>query len=286
MFGTSLSATAASLLNLRFFRADFFSRLWLFIAFRRRSLPAPVTLKRFFAALLVFCFGISRNSGFFRVAQQHHHVASVEDGSGLDHPDLLDVLGEPHQQVTAPLRMGRLAPPEHDRDLDLRALVQEAHDMALLGVVVVDPDLRPELDLLDVDLDLVLSRELRLLLLLVAVLAVVHHPGYRRIGLRGHLDEVEVLREGVLHRVLRRFDPDLRAVLVDQPDVRGANPFVDPRLLNDWTRGFRGATSGPQEALTKSCLSSSIRQKSETAASSGRMFLVIPPLNLLFRPRE
>jgi hypothetical protein len=53
-----------------------------------------------------------------------------------------------------------LAAAEHDRDLDLRALVEEALDVALLGVVVVDPDLRPELDLLDVDLDLVLAREL------------------------------------------------------------------------------------------------------------------------------
>ena len=43
-----------------------------------------------------------------------------------------------------------------------------------------------------------LPGELGLLLLLVAVLAVVHHPGYGRIGLRGDLDEVEVLRVRVL----------------------------------------------------------------------------------------
>ena len=111
----------------------------------------------------------------------------------LDLADLLELLCEPHQQIPTTLRMQVLPPPEHDRDLDLRPLVQEADDVALLRLVVVDSDLRPELDLLDEDLRLVLPRELRLLLLLVAVLPVVHHPRDRRIGLRGHLDEVEVL---------------------------------------------------------------------------------------------
>ena len=49
-------------------------------------------------------------------------------------------------------------------------LLQESDDVALLGLVVVNADLRAELDLLDVDLQLVLPRELGLLLLLVPVL--------------------------------------------------------------------------------------------------------------------
>src|SRR5713226_1477325 len=39
----------------------------------------------------------------------------------------------------APAPGGIARVPEHDRDLDLRALIQEALDVALLGVVVVDP---------------------------------------------------------------------------------------------------------------------------------------------------
>ena len=148
----------------------------------------------------------------------------------LDRSDVLDVLCEPHQQVTSTLRMRRLAPAEHDRDLDLRALVEEAHDVALLRLVVVDADLRPELDLLDVDLRLVLACELCLLLLLVAVLAVIHHPRDGRIGLRGDLDEIEVLRIGVFARLVRVLDPDLAAVLVDQPHARHSDRVVDPRL--------------------------------------------------------
>src|SRR5207249_520784 len=43
-FGALASETGSALLNARLRFADFFSRLWLFIACRRRSLPAPVTL--------------------------------------------------------------------------------------------------------------------------------------------------------------------------------------------------------------------------------------------------
>src|SRR5438105_960293 len=247
---SSASATGTSLRKPRLRFADFFSSLWLFIACRRRTLPAADSLNRFFAALDVFVFGIvSRHSRILRRPEQHHHVASVEEGRGLDLPDLLDVLREAHQQVTAPLRMGRLATAEHDRDLDLRALVEEALDVGLLCVVVVDSDLRPELDLLDVDRRLVLPGELRLLLLLVPVLPVVHHPRDRRIGLGSDLDEVEILRVRVLERLLRLLDPHLTAVLVDQPYARDPDRVVDPSLLDradglDWP-------PRPQRALTK-----------------------------------
>ena len=79
--------------------------------------------------------------------------------------------------------------------------------------------------------------------------------------------------------LLRRLDPDLRAVLVDQPDLRGANAFVDPRLLNDRTRRLRGATSGPQEALTKSCLSSSFDDENR-CKQRPRFLVVTTRLNL------
>src|SRR5207342_867392 len=85
-------------------------------------------------------------------------------------------------------------------------------------------------DLLDVDRDLVLAGELRLLLLLVAVLPVVHHPRHRRIRLRRDFDEVEVLAPRVLARLVRVLDPDLLAVLVDQPHLRRADHLVDSGL--------------------------------------------------------
>src|SRR4029077_16861740 len=91
-----------------------------------------------------------------------------------------------------------LAPAEHDRDLHLVLLAQEAFDVVLLGVVVVLGDLRAELDLADRYLLLVLARLLELLSLLVLVLGVVQDATDRWARLGGDLDEVEVafLREG------------------------------------------------------------------------------------------
>src|SRR5947209_2516662 len=194
-------------------------------------LPVPVTLNRFFAALRVLIFGISFHSCVLRWTQQHHHVAAVEERLGLDHPDLLDVLGEAQKEVTAALRMGGLPPTEHDRHLDLRALVQKPLDVPLLGVVVMDSDLRAKLDLLHVDLALVLASLLRLLLLLVLVLPVVHDLRYRRIGHRRDLDEIEVLPVGVLAGLVRRLDSELSPVVVDQTDTGHPSGVVDPRRV-------------------------------------------------------
>src|SRR5438093_7959671 len=148
--------------------------------------------------------------------------------------------------------MAGLASPEHDRDLHLRALVEEALDVALLGVVVVDSDLRPELDLLDVDLRLVLARELGLLLLLVPVLPPVHHLCDRRVGLSRHLDQVEVLGVRVVERLPRGLDAELLAVLPDQTDLRGPDRVVDAILrLRGHAVGRSWSSPRPQRAITK-----------------------------------
>src|SRR6476660_2151990 len=114
---------------------------------RRSTLPGELSLNRFFAPLCVFIFGIVFcNSRVLRRPEHHHHVPPVLQRRRLDLADLLHVLGQPHQQVAAAFRVVLLTPAEHDRDLDLGALVEEALDMAFLGVVVVDSDLGSELD--------------------------------------------------------------------------------------------------------------------------------------------
>src|SRR4029079_1661083 len=255
---TSTLATGWSLPKSRLRFDDFFVRLWLFIACRRISLPAPVTLNRFFAPLPVFTFGMSHHC-VLRRAEHHDHVPPVERRLLLDLPELLHVGGETLEKSPTPLRMEVLPPPEHDRDLDLRPLVQEPDDMALLGLVVVVADLRSELDLLDVDRRLVLSRLLRALLLLVAPLAVVHDARHGRVGLFRHLDEIEILRVRVLERLFRVLDPDLLPVLADEPHPRYADLLVDPILLDDGTRPVLGTTPWSQRQFTKSSRSSSFR---------------------------
>src|SRR4051794_40063747 len=180
----SASATGVSFVKARFRFAVFLVKLWLFIAWRRSSLPPAVTLNRFLALLDVFVFGIfPLRPRILRRAEHHHHVATVEQRLRLDLTDLLDLFRQAHQQVATAFRVCRLAAPEHDRHLDLGALVQEALDVSLLGLVIVLANLRSELYLLDIDLRLVLPRQLCLLLLLVPVLAVIHDAGDGRICL-------------------------------------------------------------------------------------------------------
>src|SRR6202050_1491752 len=56
--GTSCSCRIAGRPSARFFLGDFFSRIWLVKAWRARTLPPPVTLKRFLAPECVFILGI------------------------------------------------------------------------------------------------------------------------------------------------------------------------------------------------------------------------------------
>src|SRR5690349_23816523 len=86
--------TSRSLRKPRLRFDDFFSRLWLRIAGRRRILPPAVTLNFPFTELRVFIFGMLFHSCVLRRAKQHHHVAPVLEGLGLDLPDLLDVVGK------------------------------------------------------------------------------------------------------------------------------------------------------------------------------------------------
>ena len=75
--------------------------------------------------------------------------------------------------------------------------------MALLRGVVVRIDLGTELDLLDLDPRLLLAGLLLADVPLVFVLAVVHDPAHRRIGLRRDLDEIQVQLPGLSERVAR-----------------------------------------------------------------------------------
>src|SRR5687768_1355139 len=58
MRGASAALTVVSPFRRRIRFGAFFSRMWLLLIWRRRSLPVPVTLKRFAAPRWVFILGI------------------------------------------------------------------------------------------------------------------------------------------------------------------------------------------------------------------------------------
>src|SRR5918997_4645710 len=154
-------------------------------------------------ALLALAFSLDlRRGARGRVllwGHDHYHVAPVEVRLALDAPEVREVLGEPYEELLTQFRVLHLAPAEHDRDLHLVAVAQEALDVAALGVEVVVADLGPELYLADVDVDLLLAGGLTGLFLLVFVLAVVHDPDYRRGGGPPHPPSVQVGPLGARH---------------------------------------------------------------------------------------
>jgi hypothetical protein len=141
---------------------------------------------------------------------------------------LAELTRKPLENIETEFRMRHLAAAEHDRDLDLGVGRQEAQDVLLLGLVVVNVDLGTELDLLDFDLGLVLARELFLLGLLVLELPVVHNPAHGRVGKRRNLNQVEILLLGDSLGVRHRKDAQLAPINADKSALLGAYALVDP----------------------------------------------------------
>jgi len=152
---------------------------------------------------------------------------------GLDEPELVHVLGESLEKPEAELGPVLLTTAEHDRDLHLVALLQEADDVALLGLVVVGVDLGTKLHLLDDHVRLVATRLASLLGVLVLELAVVHELADRRSRGRCDLDQVEVglLRES--QGVVDADDADGLAVRAHETDLGNPDPVVDAQLRAD-----------------------------------------------------
>ena len=99
---------------------------------------------------------------------------------------------------------------------DLVPRLQEAKHVLLLGGVVAHVDLRAELHFLGLDLALVLASLLGLDGLVVLELSVVHDAAHRRLGVRGDLDQVEILVIRDALSLRHRVDSQLRSVKADQ----------------------------------------------------------------------
>src|SRR6187399_1296849 len=133
-----------------------------------RTLPVPVTLKRFLAPECDFCLGIAflwfgRRSAPRRLAfgllghglglgidlaleraDHHDHVATVDRRGGLDGAKLCDILSEALEKTHTLLRTGLLPAAEEDHGLHLVAGLKEAFGPLALGFVVVLIDLEAE----------------------------------------------------------------------------------------------------------------------------------------------
>lgn len=178
----------------------------------------------------------------------HDHVPAVLLRLRLDKAKLLDVYRKPLEQLVAEFWPRLLATAEHDRHLDLVSLPQEPLDMALLGAVVMRVDLRPDLDLLDDRLRLVLARLPGLESRLVLELAEVHELADRRPCRRGDFNEIKVRLLGQPESIGNRDNPDLLARWTYEPDFRYPDTVVDTRFSADVTSNV---TSDPDPGLSR-----------------------------------
>src|SRR6266511_69809 len=187
------------------------------------------------------------------LARREHrdHVPPVLAGRAVHLGELADVGGQPLQQAPPELGVGHLAAPEHDGDLDLVALAQEAFDVALLGGVVVLVDLGPHLHFLEDDQALLAPALLGLDGLLVLVLRVVHQLADRRPRHRRDLDQVEVELVGHPQGGDGVHDAELLPVGTHHPDLGGPDPVVDPWLYADALSLLTVVVTGNQESGPK-----------------------------------
>ncbi len=127
--------------------------------------------------------------------------------------------------------MGEFAAAETQRHLDLVAFLEEAVHGLGLDLIVVDVDVRPELDLLDLHDLLPLARLGLLLLLLELVFAIVEDLADGGVGVGRHLHQIQSRFLGGLHGGRRGHDALLFAVLIDEQYPRHADVFVDARTV-------------------------------------------------------
>ncbi len=148
-------------------------------------------------------------------------------GHELDHSGFADVLNEPVDDVVAQLAVCHLAAAEAQAGLDLVTLVEEAHGLIFLGLVVVFVYGDAELDFLDYDDFLLLAGGALTLFLLVEVAAIVLNTADRRNGVGRDLDQIQTALTGNFQGFERRQNTELFAVFVDDANFAGANTLVD-----------------------------------------------------------
>src|SRR5207302_4258852 len=116
-------------------------------------------------------------------------------------------------------------------ELHLVAVGEEVPHVAVLGVEVVLRALRTQLHLLETHHVVLAAAVLLPLERLELEAPVVHEPAHRRLGLRGHLDQVELPLHGELACLLDRHDPErLLGGVVEETHVRDPDLVVDTEL--------------------------------------------------------
>lgn len=174
--------------------------------------------------LLLFAAGLSL---VLQWTNNHDHISAIDARAGLYDPDFRNVLCKLFQQTNAHLWALLLTTTELDHGLDLVACAQEAQCVADLGFIVVGVDLQTEANFLQNRIGLVLPGFTRLDGRLVLVLAEVHQLAHWRLGVRGHLDQVQIGLVSQAKCVLNADNSYLFTVRANETYLWYANALVN-----------------------------------------------------------
>ena len=156
----------------------------------------------------------------------HHQVTAFHLWLLLNYDFFLQFFLYAFQNLEPLIGVSDLPSTKKNRHLRLVLLGEKTLDVADFHLKIVLVGLRANLYFLYLDYGLFLFGFLGPLVLLVFELSVIHYLANRRIGVRGHFDEIQMLQCGQFQCFSDRNNSKLLAVMADHPDFRTSNLFI------------------------------------------------------------
>ena len=199
----------------------------------------------------------------------HDHLAPFHLRALLDRGDVVQVLLDALEQDPTELAVGHFTPAETDRDLGLVAVFEKTAQIAHLHLVIALFGTGAELDLFDLNLFLLLLCGLGLLGLFELELAVVHDAADRRVRVGHDLDEIEARVQGRLLSFCVRYDADVLAFRVNQPNLGDTNVLVQACVFSSADASIlQNRAAAARDLLDKACCQRVDRHAAQILAGS------------------
>jgi hypothetical protein len=197
--------------------------------------------------------GLASSAGGLARDDNHRDAATFGAGGPLDVAAVGEAIGNPAHTGQGHVGVEPFAAAHHHGELDPVAAFEELPGLLDFDVQVVVIGVGPQAEFLEL---LLVDVLFLFFVLAVLLLTEVHDAADRGSLGRGDLDEVHIDFAGHAKGLQGGDDADLGPLVVDQTDLRYANPFIDPDLLFDsdvCTLLFmvRTAYSGPADAPTR-----------------------------------
>lgn len=153
--------------------------------------------------------------------------SSFHAGHEFDHAGVTDILNKSIDDVVSEFAVRHLTAAEAEARLDLVAFIQEAHRLILLRLIVMLVDGDGEFHFLDGDNFLLFACGALALFLFVEISAVVLNAADWRDGIGRDFNQIKAPFAGDFQSLVGRQDAELLTVLIDDPDLAGADAVID-----------------------------------------------------------